>query len=674
MKYSIFLKAAALILTACCLLAAAACAVGIYAISETGLYNSSYDNLAAGQTMTQARLAAQHLAYAYVARNHSDMPDHMLENYFYNAGIDEVSARFGLAAGKWAYAVYDNLGNLLESSPEYGEMYGWDYETTVITDMLVEVTEVDDWHTRYTEDGITYYLQWQRGLVCKVTVTVQPDGLAYINNVPVRYMQLADRWKYGVVVLLVGAMIVGSLCVVYLCCVAGRSRKREGIYPGGFSGLPLDLYGFVAAEVSYWGAWLFCNWLAPECFKDNYINYAVNTGMVILTAIFCLLVLLVPLGWFYSLVTQIKAGNAYWWHHSVIGWILCKLFAGIRFVIRGVAKIIGLLPMVGRRLLAVVALLLCGFLMILSFSTGKTVLGLLLLLAVVFGGGALLGYDLYGMGTVMAGAKGMAKGDLSTQISSRYLIGSYKEHGENLNAIAGVAEDAAKRQLKSERMKTELITNVSHDIKTPLTSIINYVDLLRQPHTEEEGQQYLEVLERQSHRMKKLLEDLMDMSKASTGNMTVELTRMDAGEAVNQALGEFADKLENKGLQILFTHPEKPVYIRADGRLTWRVLSNLLSNTVKYALPGTRVYIGLEQQGSLVALSIKNISREPLNVTADELTERFVRGDAARNTEGSGLGLNIAKSLMELQKGKLELTVDGDLFKVTLTFPAEGSL
>ena len=197
-------------------------------------------------------------------------------------------------------------------------------------------------------------------------------------------------------------------------------------------------------------------------------------------------------------------------------------------------------------------------------------------------------------------------------------------------------------------MKTELITNVSHDIKTPLTSIINYVDLLQKPHTPEEEKTYLEVLNRQSQRLKKLIEDLMEMSKASTGNLTADITKLDA---------------------VVFRHPEESVAMMADGRLAWRVLSNLLSNTVKYALPGTRVYIDVMALEGKVIISLKNISRDELNVDADELMERFVRGDDSRNTEGSGLGLNIAKTLMELQKGQLQLLVDGDLFKVTLIFP-----
>ena len=196
------------------------------------------------------------------------------------------------------------------------------------------------------------------------------------------------------------------------------------------------------------------------------------------------------------------------------------------------------------------------------------------------------------------------------------------------------------------------------------------MDLLQKPHTEAEQTQYLEVLDRQSQRLKKLIDDLMDMSKASTGNMAVEISRMDAVETVNQALGEFADKLERAQLIPVFRQPEETVEMMADGRLVWRIMSNLLGNAVKYALPGTRIYVDLLEMDGKVIISMKNISREELNVHADELLERFVRGDASRNTEGSGLGLNIAQSLMELQKGQLQILVDGDLFKVTLIFPA----
>ena len=218
-------------------------------------------------------------------------------------------------------------------------------------------------------------------------------------------------------------------------------------------------------------------------------------------------------------------------------------------------------------------------------------------------------------------------------------------------------------------MKTELITNVSHDIKTPLTSIINYVDLLEKPHTEEEQKAYVEVLSRQSQRLKKLIDDLMEMSKASTGNIQVDIGEIDAVEAVTQALGEFADKLTAAGLTPVFHQSEENIMLLADGRLLWRAMSNVLSNAVKYALPGTRLYVDVSATQDKAIISFKNISGAQLNISAEELMERFVRGDCSRNTEGSGLGLNIAKSLMELQKGQLQLLVDGDLFKVTLVFP-----
>ena len=274
-------------------------------------------------------------------------------------------------------------------------------------------------------------------------------------------------------------------------------------------------------------------------------------------------------------------------------------------------------------------------------------------------------------GTLLEAAKRMRAGDLDVKVDDKLMLGAYKDFAAELNGLNEVVQIAAQKQMKSERMRTELITNVSHDIKTPLTSIINYVDLLQKPHTEEEGKSYLEVLSRQSGRMKKLIDDLIELSKASTGNIPVELTKMDAVEAVNQALGEFTDKLTAAELTPVFRQPEEPLFVHADGRLAWRAMSNLLSNAVKYAQPGTRFYIDMVALDGKVCISFKNISRAALNVSAEELMERFVRGEASRNQEGSGLGLNIAKSMMELQHGDLELLVDGDLFKATLIFPKE---
>jgi len=230
-------------------------------------------------------------------------------------------------------------------------------------------------------------------------------------------------------------------------------------------------------------------------------------------------------------------------------------------------------------------------------------------------------------------------------------------------------EKAVEEKIKSERFKTELITNVSHDIKTPLTSIVSFVALMKKEPIENKTlQEYLDVLDRQSARLMKLTEDLVESSKAASGVLSVELARCDAGVLFSQAAGEYQIQLEEKGLTPCLSIPEEPCFIMADGKRLWRVMDNLIQNILKYALPGTRVYFSLERRGEKVDLVFRNISANPLPVSGEHLMERFVRGDLSRNTEGSGLGLSIAQSLVELQKGVLSLTVDGDLFKAVITF------
>jgi len=479
------------------------------------------------------------------------------------------------------------------------------------------------------------------------------------------FARLGFAWRYGLIAILVAALALFAVCAVYLCYAAGRSTGSSQILPGGLNRAPLDLYAVFTA-LSCFRLLVLCReiigyWLFP---RD-----VLNPGALILVVLILLTVAVIGIGFLFAVVAQIKAKSRYWWHHSLIGRCVNLLWKGLRFVFRGLGKLLGMLPLIWKWLLIGAAM---GFFTLLFFLLsifGTSFWGFLFLLTLA-GDVLIICYGAYAFGTLLTGAGQMAKGDLHSKIPDRYLLGSYKKCADDLNALADVAAEAARKQMKSERMKAELVTNVSHDIKTPLTSLINYVDLLEKPHTEEEGRQYLDVLSRQSQRLKKLIEDLTEMSKATTGNMAVNITPLDGVETVTQALGEFADKLEAARLTPVFRQPEAPIAMEADGAMTWRVLSNLLSNIVKYALPGTRVYIDLMKLDNTVLISLKNISREPLNVSAEELTERFVRGDESRNTEGSGLGLNIAKSLMELQKGQLQLLVDGDLFKVTLTFPA----
>ena len=224
--------------------------------------------------------------------------------------------------------------------------------------------------------------------------------------------------------------------------------------------------------------------------------------------------------------------------------------------------------------------------------------------------------------------------------------------------------------MKSERLKADLITNVSHDIKTPLTSIINYVDLLkREQIPNEKVQRYLEILDQKSQRLKNLTEDLVEASKASSGNLKLDIQDIDLVELVQQTNGEFEEKFQLRHLELVSSLPDRSIFIAADGRRLWRVLENLYNNAFKYAMESSRVYVDLVQEGDRVAFTIKNVSASPLNISPDELTERFVRGDVARTTEGSGLGLSIAKDLTRLQNGVLEITIDGDLFKVQVSFP-----
>ncbi len=268
------------------------------------------------------------------------------------------------------------------------------------------------------------------------------------------------------------------------------------------------------------------------------------------------------------------------------------------------------------------------------------------------------------------GGEKLAHGELDYITDTKGMVWDLKDHGEHLNSIADGMAVAVENRTKSERMKTELITNVSHDLKTPLTSIINYANLIHEEHCENKTiDEYSEVLVRQSERLKRLIEDLVEVSKASTGNLDVQLAPCDASVFITQAAGEFEERLNEKKLSLVTKEPLTEVRIMADGRRMWRVFDNLLTNICKYSLEGTRVYITLQRLGTDAVFVFKNTSKDPLDLTEEELMERFVRGDASRNTEGNGLGLSIAKSMVELQNGQMNIQTDGDLFKVIVSFP-----
>ena len=521
---------------------------------------------------------------------------------------------------------------------------------------------------------VTYILDYYTGPEYLVKVYLEEKA---VLGSEYALMSVLYPYRSRFIPFLLGSLLAFAVTLVYLFAAAGHTKSGE-ICPAGLNKLPLDVYalgsglGIVAlialliALLDNFGSGLYGIW-------DNLPLCMLVLGFGVFG------IALLAVGFLFAFAAQAKLKGGYWWRHSIIGRGLQYIIAflrwvrrGLQYFYRGCRAVVRLLPIIWQWLLTAFLMVLIPLFSILFASESRgfgEFFWDVVLIASITAGIALVCYGAWCFGMLLKGVRHMAQGNLNHQVDTRYLYNCFYDFGEQLNALAGAAQTAAQRQMKSERMKTELITNVSHDIKTPLTSIINYVDLMKLPHSEEDHATYLEVLDRQSQRLKKLVDDLMDMSKASSGNMTVELGQVDAVEAINQALGEFTDKLAQVNLTPIFRHPDTPVIMQSDGRLLWRVLSNVLSNAVKYAMPDTRLYIDLMILQSNAVLAIKNISRDQLNVDAEELMERFVRGDTSRNTEGSGLGLNIAKSLVELQGGQMHLTVDGDLFKVTLVFP-----
>jgi signal transduction histidine kinase len=544
-----------------------------------------------------------------------------------------------------------------------------------IADTAAPGDETYDWFENWGYEDQDGFHQYRLGMrfAPKYTVTLYLTDSVY---------EFEDHWswelaefgythRYNIIWVLGASLLLFAALFVYLCCAAGRKPKSEEVCPGGLNRLPLDLYAAAVAGGVFGLVVLFRELLA-------WVSYdGPHPGNLSLLMVNLLGIIILAEAFLFAFCAQVKVKGAFWWHHSVIGWLLGKLFKGICWVFRAIGRVFGMMNIIWQWLLTAALMAIATGLSFLvatiSVNNGgdwQAIIGVLqfpvvalICIGIVFYGG-------YAFGMLLLGARKMAQGDLQHKVSTKYLVGSFRDCAEQLNRLSDTAMKEAQDRLRSERMKTELITNVSHDIKTPLTSIINFVDLLRKPHTEEEEQQYLEVLSRQSGRMKRLIEDLIDLSKATTGNIQVNTTRLDAAEAVQQALGEFSDKMEAVNLTPVFRHPEGQVVVLTDGRQMWRVLSNLLSNAVKYAMPGTRLYLDLARNGNQVLIAMKNVSREELKVNAEELLERFVQGDTSRSTEGSGLGLNIAQSLMELQGGTLQIQMDGDLFKVVLTFCA----
>jgi len=455
---------------------------------------------------------------------------------------------------------------------------------------------------------------------------------------------LQFRW----LVLGVGAACVFMLLtlVIFLFCSVGHREGVEGIHLTLVDKIPLDL---LAGGIIFFLALLF------EAFF-----YGADEVVILLTVGQALAI------WFFlSFAARCKAGNPF--KNTII--LRLWKFAGkvLRALGQALRSLYRMLPMIWKAVLILIALAFFEIMLIAGVVNGSgfwaflfIAVNLALVAAVIFG--------VCQLAILKKAGKELASGNFDYKVNTGKMYWEFRQHGEHLNSIGLGMALAVEQRTRSERLKTELITNVSHDIKTPLTSIINYVDFLQRPGiSAEEQADYLDVLSRQSRKLKKLTEDLVEASKASTGNLSVTLIPTSVRELLDQAVAEYGERLQAGRLEPVIHMSETDFTVMADGRLLWRVMDNLLNNVCKYALPGTRVYLDARQQDGQVVLSVKNVSRDPLNVSEEELMERFVRGDTSRHTEGSGLGLSIARSLTELQNGTFRLTIDGDLFKAEVS-------
>ena len=430
----------------------------------------------------------------------------------------------------------------------------------------------------------------------------------------------------------------------FLMASAGHWAGHEGIHLTWLGKIPADVWlivllctFFIGWEAFYWwGRVFFCAALVP-------------------------LVLL----FLCAFAAQCKAGTVL--RGALIGRIARFLWRIVRAVFRALLHTLARLPLVWKT--ALVGLVIAGaefLLYINDFYRVRygvfLVMKLIELLAVL--------YIAVSLRTLQKGGEKLARGDFSSPIDTRYLLWDFKRYGQELNDVQGGLEQAVQEQMKAEHLKTELITNVSHDIKTPLTSIVNYVDLLKKEDIPSpNAQEYIAVLDRQSHRLKKLTEDLVEASKASSGALNVELQPTDVNVLLSQIEGEYQERLAACHLTLVTQPPAPGTMIQADSRLLSRVMDNLVSNVCKYAMENTRVYVTAAVRDGQAVISFKNVSRDELNISPDELMERFVRGDASRHSEGSGLGLSIARSLVQLQGGTFALSIDADLFRADIVFP-----
>jgi signal transduction histidine kinase len=457
-------------------------------------------------------------------------------------------------------------------------------------------------------------------------------------------------WAKRSIVLVVASAVLWLFCMCYMTVAAGKRSEDREVHLFPTDRIPTEI-----PAICMVAALGFLAFLGTKVHQQDYEIM----GRMVVTGTFALLGAICFMGMYLSLVRRVKADTFF--ANSYMNWFYVNLkdtwnnkYVGNRREL----KIIGIMAV---------------FLVLSWLSFGRrylwsfVLLGILVVFVLIYSSQRIIQRN-----KILEGINRITQGDLNYKLNMDELKGDERLLAEGINHISEGLATAISESVQDERMKASMITNISHDIKTPLTSIINYIGLLRREEIHNpKAQTYIDVLEQKSLRLKQLMDDLVEVSRISSGNVTLQMTEIDLVELVRQTGGEFNEKLEQKGLNVITKFPKESVMICADGRQLWRVIGNLYNNVAKYAMPDTRVYVEVAVSGKEASFSMKNISESMLDVNADSLTERFVRGDESRSTEGSGLGLSISKMLTELMGGQFDIELEDDLFRVKVTFQCE---
>ena len=593
---------------------------------------------------------------------------------YYN-NIDETKDRYvymGNAPG-WRETFYEYHDNGYEGLDklfsEYSICYVKIENITTGTTIVEYGKENHNYRTEsesfncvlYSTDGEANY--YSKGDELKVTrhYDFSPEKLETntVLNLTDKAIDAAYVLKFWIYPIILFFLTTSIILFAFLMRSAGRRSDCDEIKPRWDAKIPFDI--LLAATTATIISGIYCT------FHGWWWYYANDILQIISIAVILFFTPIIVTWICMNFAVRVKLGA--WWKNTLIYMIISSCCRLSKAAAKLTCKVFAKLPLIWKSALIIAVITIIEFLFIaFNIFEGDNIFIFWIIEKILLT--PVLIYFILCLKKLQQGAEKIADGELGYRVDTKYLIGDMKEHALVMNRIRHGIDIAVEERLKSERMKTELITNVSHDIKTPLTSIINYSDLIAKETTENEKiTEYSQVLLRQSEKLKRLIDDLVEASKASTGNLEIISAPLELGVMLSQTTGEYEAKLNEKNLTLITKQPDAPLMIMADGRRMWRIFDNLMNNICKYSQSGTRVYISLEQGGQNAVISFKNTSRDELNMSADELLERFTRGDSSRNTEGNGLGLSIAKSLVELQGGTLEITIDGDLFKVVLKFP-----